>query len=214
MQISNNLYKSKMKIILEGNINTGKSTLIKYLTKFFKDMFIVHDSGFEFFHPDKCFNIATLSKIDPKSWSFLRQLNFIKLLDEIQNKKKYEKSVIFNRSIYSAFNIFTQKEYLEGNIDDVEYEFIERVYKKCMPENDNFDLMIYLYASDDVLINRHTNNIFSSDISKFQKLYKSFTLLPELRDKNIILLNTDKNFTENDYKKITDMIQVILNKKN
>lgn len=203
-----------MKIIIEGNIHSGKTTLINYLSNFFKNQFTVYDSGFSIFHPNEEFNIAILSKKDPKKWTFARQLNFIKLLHEIQNKK-YDKNVIFNRSIYSAFLVFTNKEYMDMNLSSIEYEFLENVFKNCIKDTkEECDLLIYLYASEEVLQKRNTKNIFKNEISKFQKLYALLPFSNYFQDKNIIKIDTTQGLKESDYKMLTDIIQKLLDEKN
>lgn len=119
------------KIVLEGNISSGKTCLINFLKEKIKDADI-NDSGFTLFHPNPKYNLLAYNTKNPKEWTFVTQLVFMKLLNQIQNQDFDKKNYIFKRSIYSVQNVFNNVYRDCGFITNNEYSCLLQTYNKLL----------------------------------------------------------------------------------
>lgn len=198
------------KIIIEGNISSGKTTLINFLKEELKDVNVV-DSGFSLFHPNLEYNIIKYSNEEPKEWTFLAQVTFMKLLNKIQNKPLNSKFNIFNRSIYSVQHVFNQTYRDENYISDKEYKYLTELYNKLLTkETVPIDILVFFTSEIEILKERSTNNSFKNLIPKFQSYYD--TLLENIyfytNIKSIYIIDGCKSKNEllEDYKEIVKLL--------
>lgn len=198
------------KIILEGNIGAGKSTLLNFLKKTRNDIKIV-DSGFSLFHPNLDYNILEYNKKDPKNWTFLAQLTFMKILNKIQNKECCSGISIFTRSIFSAHNVFNNTYRDLDLLNNIEYEYLTNVYNTLLDEETvPIDLLIFFKSTSKVLLQRPISNSFKENIEKYQFYYDRLLDILKQKDniKQIFVIDGDKSLDElkDDHNEILNLL--------
>ncbi|QKE44566.1 hypothetical protein Yalta_119 [Yalta virus] len=201
------------RIVLEGNICSGKTTLIEYLKENIKreDINVV-DSGFGLFHPNLEYNILRYNNEDPKNWTFLAQVTFMQLLNKLQNKEMNCHINVFNRSIFSVHNVFNQVYYEDAYLTSTEYGYLNKLYKKLIKrETKQIDLLIFFKSETATLETRATTNTFKRYIPRFQTYYDK--LLKIIKNdnkdiKNIYIIDSNKSLDDlkEDYKNILNII--------
>lgn len=198
------------KIIIEGNINSGKTTLINFLKENLKDVSSI-DSGFALFHPNLDYNIIKYSNDEPKEWTFLTQVTFMKILNKIQNKVFESKFNIFNRSIYSVQHVFNNVYRDEMYINESEYKYLTDLYYSLLKkETKPTDMLIFLTSDIETLELRSTNNTFKHFIPKFQRYYdrllENIYYLTNIKSIYIIDATKQKDKLLDDYKQILKLL--------
>jgi deoxyadenosine/deoxycytidine kinase len=200
----------KKKIIIEGNIGSGKTTLIDFLKSELQDVNVV-DSEFSLFHPNLDYNIIKYSNEDPKEWTFLSQVTFMKLLNKIQNKPFTSRFNIFNRSIYSVQHVFNQTYRDEKYISDSEYKYLTKLCHKLLKkETISIDILIFFSSDVKTLESRSIDNPFKHFIPLFQRYYD--TLLENIyfftNIKSIYVIDSSKPKNEliEDYREILKIL--------
>lgn len=203
--------KVPKRIVLEGNICSGKTTLINYFKKNIKNINVV-DSGFTLFHPNLEYNILLYNNEDPHSWTFVTQVSFMLLLNKIQNKKMSHDINIFNRSIFSVHKVFTQVYNDHGLLSIDEFTYLNKLYKKLIKkETTPIDLLIFFKSKTPILETRSSLNTFKDYIPRFQVYYDK--LLKKIKNENvnvkqIYIIDSSKTLDElkEDYQKILNII--------
>lgn len=171
-------------IAVAGNIGVGKSTLVHLLCK---------KMGWEPFYEPVTENpyIADFYK-DMSAWSFHSQVFFLTHRLRIHQKiLAFRGSVIQDRSIYEDAEIFAHNLYLQGSLNDRDYETYRALYLTVTDFIPPPDLVIYLRATSTTLQRRiglrdrdYERKIPSEYLEHLNKLYEkwisSFTLCPVL----------------------------------
>lgn len=180
-----------MRLIIEGNISSGKSTLIRYFQKKIKDDEIcINDSGRIYFNTDPRFNVLQLASNDPKRWTFLLQLTFLSFLKE-REKEDAKRFTITARSTLSVINVFS-KSYLEqGFISNEEYNYLESFDN--LHKSEPCDILIFISSTQH--LNRCSNSLMKEKSILYSQFYerKRFldTVISKRFAKKIIILNGD-----------------------
>lgn len=134
-------------IAVAGNIGAGKTTISRLLA----DRFQIE------VHCEKFAGNPYLSDfyLDKKKWSFHSQIYFLtqnfKAHLTIQDSKN---SWIQDRTIYEDSEIFAQNLFLQGNFKARDYQCYQELYASMVDVLKYPDLVIYLRASPNVLMNR------------------------------------------------------------
>lgn len=210
-----------MKILIEGNIGAGKTTLINHLLNFLLENNIINivneyqikdnisdkkvvnlfDSGSLFFKNKTGVNILKELNNDQETWACLVQHNFLLLLDYIQNdyiKDQTNNINIFSRSIYSASNIFTKTLIEENKITKDEESFLSGIYTKLLTRPQiPIDVLIILKCDIDEIIKRLESRDNRKDytyIKHLQTHYNSIESIikKEANVKKIYTIDTNK----------------------
>lgn len=171
-------------ITIAGNIGAGKSSLVRLLSQ--------RLDWYPFFEPVA--NNPYLSDFyaDMRTWSFHSQTYFL------SNRLKVYKelldcpnSVVLDRSLYEDAEIFARNLYLQGFMSQRDYETYETIYKTMLHFLPTPDLVVYLRASVDTLIERirHRDRDYEKNISveylqqlndAYETWVQNFTLCPVL----------------------------------
>lgn len=171
-------------IAVAGNIGVGKSTLVHLLCK---------KMGWEPFYEPVTENpyISDFYK-DMSAWSFHSQVFFLTHRLRIHQKiLAFRGSVIQDRSIYEDAEIFAHNLYVQGHLNDRDYETYRALYLTVTDFIPPPDLVIYLRASSTTLQRRiglrdrdYERKIPTEYLDQLNKLYEkwisSFTLCPVL----------------------------------
>jgi deoxyadenosine/deoxycytidine kinase len=134
-------------IAVAGNIGVGKSTLVTLLCKQLK--------WEPFYEPvgDNPYLVDFYA--DMASWSFHSQIFFLtRRLRSHHQLSQHPTSVIQDRSVYEDAEIFAQNLYLQGHIKERDYETYRELYETIIQVLPPPDLVIYLRASVDTLMDR------------------------------------------------------------
>ena len=139
--------KSKIFVAVAGNIGSGKSSLTTLLSKHYgwKAFYeSVEDNPYlaDFYH-------------DMNRWSFNLQVYFLsKRFNDHKLIVEGAESIIQDRSIYEDAEIFAKNLHLIGKMDDRDYRNYVELYHVMMQYLQPPDLLIYLDARTDTLVNQ------------------------------------------------------------
>lgn len=146
--------KTPMIVSIEGNIGTGKSTLLSYLsTVSSKDTIICYEPVHEWLKIKDSKNETLLSKFykDPKKYGFLFQLMVLKSMNELVINTIRDnpqcRQIICERSVLSSHYIFTKMLHDENFIDEIEYTLYKSFFDLYNVEEITPDKIIHLYCS-------------------------------------------------------------------
>jgi len=171
-------------ITIAGNIGAGKSTLVYMLSQRLR--------WEPFFEPVA--NNPYLADFyqDMAAWGFHSQVYFLSHRLRVYSElSKSNSSVILDRSLYEDAEIFAHNLFKRGIMGKRDYETYESLYQSLVSFLPTPDLMIYLRASTETLINRiekrgrdYEKTISPDYLSQLNESYESwisgFSLCPVL----------------------------------
>jgi deoxyadenosine/deoxycytidine kinase len=171
-------------IAVAGNIGVGKSTLVGLLSE---------RLGWQAFYEPVDEN-PYLSDFyrDMKSWAFHSQIYFLTRRLRIHKQLiDFGDSAIQDRSVYEDAEIFAHNLYLQGQIDERDYQAYRDLYQVLVEFLPAPDLVLYLRASVPTLMQRikirgrdYERQISAVYLSQLNTLYESwfgrFNLCPVL----------------------------------
>ena len=175
---------AKKFIAVAGNIGVGKSTLVRLLCS---------RLGWEPFYEPVTENpyLVDFYK-DMSAWGFHSQLFFLTHRLRIhQQIYRFPESVIQDRSIYEDAEIFAHNLFLQGHINERDYHTYRTLYQTVSDFIPPPDLVIYLRASVDTLLQRiakrdrsYERKIAPEYLARLNTLYEdwigSFSFCPVL----------------------------------
>jgi len=199
-----------MHIAVAGNIGAGKTTLISLLSK--KCNWEAHFEDVD--------NNPYLNDFyqDMKRWSFNLQIFFLhsrfQKVIEILNS---EKTVVQDRTIYEDANIFAPNLHSMGLMTTRDYNNYKNLFNLMTGLIKPPDLLIYLRANVDTLVNRiqkrgreYEASISIDYLTRLNERYEAW--VAGYKDKILIVDVNDKNFEDrpNDLNMIIEQIQMNL----
>jgi len=171
-------------VAIAGNIGVGKSTLVQMLCA---------RTGWQPFYEPVTENPYLADfYADMNAWSFHSQVFFLAhRLRAHYQLSQHPESVVQDRSVYEDAEIFAQNLYLQGHIQERDYETYRDLYETMMRFLPPPDLVIYLRASVPTLLNRissrgrdYERTIAPDYLHGLNNLYETwidnFTLCPVL----------------------------------
>lgn len=171
-------------VAIAGNIGVGKSTLV--------EMLCVRMGWEPFYEPVTENPYLADFYGDMDAWSFHSQVFFLAhRLRAHFNLSQHPTSVVQDRSLYEDAEIFAQNLYLQGHIQERDYQTYRDLYETTMRFLPPPDLVIYLRASVETLENRirqrgrdYERTIPADYLQGLNNLYElwidNFTLCPVL----------------------------------
>ena len=134
-------------IAIAGNIGVGKSTLTKRLAEHLKwkayQEPVTQNPYLEDFYKDM------------KKWAFHSQMYFMgRRLQDHYNILQEKKSVVQDRTIYENSEIFARNLHNRGYINSRDWKVYQQIYKTCEKVLPAPDLVIYLKASVEKIMER------------------------------------------------------------
>ena len=213
-----------MIIYLEGNIGSGKSTLIEFLQNYIEERNLDADVILEpvdewmVTQDSNGTNILQHYYQDQKKFGFAFQINALlsrvkKVNDQIKISKK---SIHFiERSIFTDKNVFLECNYQNGNINHMEYVIYHQWFNWIL-ENFNHrpNGIVYLNTKPETCEQRiNTRNRNGEEgipleyLITLDKFHNSW--LQKESHIPVIYLDTNVNFYENEDKKIQEIEKII-----
>ncbi|MDN3640865.1 deoxynucleoside kinase [Simiduia curdlanivorans] len=144
LQLDLNNVKLPRFVAVEGAIGVGKTTLAKHLAQTFNyDMLLEQPQENPFL--ERFYR-------DPKNSALPTQLFF--LFQRAQQLKDLRQDDIFEPVRVSDFLMEKDQLFAQVTLDDDEFDLYQQVYNKLTIDSPKPDLVIYLQAPTDVLLNR------------------------------------------------------------
>lgn len=171
-------------VAIAGNIGVGKSTLVGLLSQ---------RLGWEPFYEPVGENpyLADFYR-DMRAWSFQSQIFFLtRRLRSHRQLCDHPTSAIQDRSVYEDAEVFAHNLYLQGHMDERDYQSYQELYTVLTEFLPAPDLVVYLRASVETLIERiarrgrsYERDIQPEYLAQLNNLYEAwierFTLCPVL----------------------------------
>jgi deoxyadenosine/deoxycytidine kinase len=209
--------KKKIKLILEGNIGTGKTTLGKKLVEKYKDSEFITEPVNDWINikdNDDKQNILEKFYINKERWGYTFQtyafLTKAKLISKPQ-----EKSIRFlERSILTDKNVFAKALYESGEMSNIEWkmyqEWSEWIYKEIEEKVGSHDGIIYIrcdplisYDRVKIRLRAEENLIPLEYLEKIHKYHDEWLL----NNSNVIVIDVNNDFENNEKE-----LEIIINK--
>ncbi len=171
-------------VAVAGNIGVGKSTLVTMLSKRMEWQ--------PFYEPVSDNPYLADFYADMSTWAFHSQVFFLtRRLRSHVELSQHPGSVLQDRSVYEDAEIFAQNLYLQGHIQPRDYQTYRELYETAVQLLPPPDLMIYLRASIETLVDRisrrgrdYERTIAPDYLQSLNNLYESwisdFVLCPVL----------------------------------
>jgi deoxyguanosine kinase len=181
-------------IVVEGPIGVGKTSLAKRLAQSFNYEMLLEQSEANPFL-DRFYH-------DPRQHALATQLFF--LFQRAQQLQQLRQNDLFEPVRVADFLIEKDRLFAKMNLDADEYQLYEKVYQHLTLDAPTPDLVIYLQAPADVLMQRiHRRGIAAEQLIEEQYLTKLITIYTEFfhyYDKSTLLVvnSTDVNFVKSD----------------
>jgi deoxyadenosine/deoxycytidine kinase len=193
-------------IAIEGAIGVGKTTLCKKLANTFNYHSLLENADgnpfLERFYNNENVALAT-------------QLHF--LFQRSRQLKELHQNDIFQPCRVADFLIEKDNLFAQANLDTDEYALYQQVYNELQPKTVRPDLVIYLQAPVDTLIERIIKRGIISEkfinrdyLAQLNNVYSQFFLYYD--DAPLLIINaTDIDFADNDqhYQQLLSYIQGI-----
>lgn len=204
-------------IYLEGNIASGKSTLLENLSNVFKDIFLYMEEPVKLWQ-----NIGIFESYyaDPKRWGLIFQMtatmtrcNNIIDINKLSNEGTHKKKVIIERSGLTDKYVFLPVMAERNELSDLEI----RCYNICCEPNfRNYNFFtkrkigfIYIKTDPEICQERFTRRSREGekiDIDYLIKLHEKHetVLLPKIEEltDNVLIIDGNKDYVRNEiYKK-------------
>ncbi|CAF1249568.1 unnamed protein product [Adineta steineri] len=165
----------KFTIAVEGNIGSGKSTVLQHLAK--SSLCDIIAEPVENWTNLKGHNILAMLYDDPQRWGFAFQANAQMTLAKLHAQPTKAPVKVMERSIYSARYCFVENLYRTKILHSVEYEILDDWFQMLVSNGlCHLDLIIYLRATPETCLQRiqarHRSEEESIDLGYLQTLHE------------------------------------------
>lgn len=193
-----------MTVHIEGNIGSGKTSLLKYLQKCKPLLNIVPEPVDEWtnFHGT---DLLALFYTNPKKWAMTFQMYVMLTIARANSKKCNNSSItIMERSLYSSRHVFTLQALCAGNIEPCMFDVCTEWFDHLTKTNDyKPDLIIYLRVAPEVALQRilkrnrtGESNITLDQLEKLHELHEEWLIHDPPPNQKIWTVDTDLDVDE------------------
>lgn len=145
----------KCTVAIEGNIASGKTTLLQYFSKF--EDALVYQEPVDKWRSVKGHNLLGYMYSDPPRWSLAFQTYVqLTMIDQHKSVIPSEKRVkLMERSLFSAKYCFVENLFQSSRMTEVEYAILTEWFDWLVAnDNPHLDLIVYLRTDPAVCWNR------------------------------------------------------------
>lgn len=176
-------------IVIAGNIGAGKTTLVKILSE---------RLGFTpFYEPHEENPYLADFYEDMKSWSYHSQVYFLTRRLKIHKELlQATGTVVQDRSVYEDAQIFARNLYLQGDLNQRDYQVYQDLYQILVSLLPMPSLIIYLRASVDTLMKRiacrgreYEAGISREYLGRLNELYEDW--MGNFDQSPVLIINSD-----------------------
>ncbi|XP_022167993.1 deoxynucleoside kinase-like [Myzus persicae] len=147
------IIQKPFRVAVEGNVGSGKSTLIKYFEKF-KEV-ETNPEPIETWRDLNGHNLLQLTYSDPHRWNFAFQHNVQLSRLNLQSKATTKDIQIFERSLQNNRYCFVEMAHDKGLLSSPEYGVMCQWYEYIETNVDiGLDLIVYLRSLPDIVYTR------------------------------------------------------------
>ena len=142
-------------ISIEGNIGSGKSTIVQYLKKYYGDKYIFVQEPVQEWNTICDENGETILSHfyrDNKQYSFqFQMMAYISRLNVLMEiiKKNPNAIIITERCLFTDKHVFAKMLYDTNNMTQIEYTIYNKWFS-CFIDNITIDGIIYIYTQPDI----------------------------------------------------------------
>jgi deoxyadenosine/deoxycytidine kinase len=164
----------KFTIAVEGNIGSGKSTVLAHLaTSSLCDVIVEPIDNWTNF---KGHNILQMFYDDPHRWGFAFEVNAQRTLAKLHAQPTAAPVKVMERSIHSTRYCFVEHLYQSEILQHVEYEMLNDLFQMFVSDGScKLDLIIYLQATPETCFERiqarHRSEEESIDLDYLRTLH-------------------------------------------
>ena len=203
---------------IEGNIGSGKSTLIKIMKEIYKNnesFYFLEEPVSEWGKIKDRKGETILSKFYANQQKYAFSFQMMAYISRISALKKAvkdhpEKIIMCERSVFTDRNVFAQMLYDSGNIEDVELEIYQKWFNEFIEEIP-VSGVIYVKASPEVSYNRVIKRNRDGETIPLDYLQKCHEYhenwLDKTKDKLVLNANDHKEMSEDHYKDWLNQIE-------
>lgn len=180
-------------VAIEGPIGAGKSTLARMLSEHFNADLILEDPAGNPFLPQ--------FYRDMKRYALATQMFF--LFQRVNQLSAIKQPDLFDRKSFADYMLAKDTLFAKLTLDDNEFTLYSQLYNHLRPQVPTPDLVIYLQASVDSLMQRiaRRGRVIERGISEdyLLKLSDAYTRhFYEYNDSPLLIVNSDRfNFADN-----------------
>lgn len=147
------IIKKPFRVAVEGNVGSGKSTLIKYFEKF--NEVETNPEPIETWRDLNGHNLLQLTYSDPHRWNFAFQHNVQLSRLKLQSKTTNKDVQMFERSLQNNRYCFVEMAHDKGLLSSPEYGVMCQWYEYIETNVDiGLDLIVYLRSLPDIVFTR------------------------------------------------------------
>ena len=218
-----------MKFFIEGNIGSGKSTLIEYLQtqskyneKKIKILKEPVDEWKNFKDRITGKNVLDYFYKDPERWGYLFQMNAFITRSKLIDKYKLTNTILMERSVYSDRYVFAKNCYEKGLITSIEWDTYINWFEWLSDMLElSGDAYIYLRTSPqksyERIIKRNREEEAQISLEYISEIHEKHELWLNKKQDNILILDGDiensQERLENFSTKILEFMETLLVKK-
>lgn len=203
---------------IEGNIGSGKSTLIKIMKEIYKNnesFYFLEEPVSEWGKIKDRKGETILSKFYANQQKYAFSFQMMAYISRISALKKAvkdhpEKIIMCERSVFTDRNVFAQMLYDSGNIEDVELEIYQKWFNEFIEEIP-VSGVIYVRASPEVSYNRVIKRNRDGETIPLDYLRKCHEYhenwLEKTEDKLVLNADDHKEMSEDHYKDWLNQIE-------
>jgi len=168
---SNSLNRN-ITVAIEGNIGSGKTSLLKYFKQ--NSLVEVIEEPVKKWQNVSGANTLDLMYSDPKRWSYLFESYVLLTMMEIHHRPQTSPVRLIERSAYSASFCFVENLHRSGTLSTVEYTVFQEWFEYLMShEKPQVDLIVYLRTSPEKCMERIKKRSRNEETSVSMELLNS-----------------------------------------
>lgn len=145
--------KRNITVAIEGNIGSGKTSLLKYFKE--NSSVEVIEEPVKKWQNVGGANTLDLMYSDPKRWSYLFESYVLLTMMEVHHRPQTSPVRLLERSAYSASFCFMENLHRSGSLSTLEYTVFQEWFEYLMShEKPHIDLIVYLRTSPEKCMER------------------------------------------------------------